>query len=154
MDIKAYLGLEPGNPKWWGWQKFLTKQGKFDWWKFIKQQMLWHPAESGIPVVLAIANRPPTEWWHWLLVAAAILFIRVVHEFVQFLTMPEPESIIGALCKKDRPAALSDISASGLLYRVNGRHLNAAERACDIFIGGGFCWLYIWAGYWLVQRLT
>lgn len=157
MDrLKAYatekLGLEPGKPKWLGLQKFLKKDGRFDWGKFIVQQFAWHPIESGVPVVLAIGCTPPTTWVGWLLVAAAILFIRIVHEFVQFSTMPGPEPIFEAVCETDRILAKNrQLHHSGI--RVNGRHLNALERAADIFVGGAACWLYVWGGYMLAARV-
>jgi hypothetical protein len=154
MDkLKAYLidklGLEPGNPKWSGWQKFLDEDGKFDWKKFCVQQLLWHPVEAGIPVVLVMANQPPTSWWGWLLVAAAILFIRIVHEFVQFSTMPGPEILDEAVCREDEEA-WGELGIETDV-RVNGRHVNALERAADIFVGGAFCWLYVWGGYMLAR---
>jgi hypothetical protein len=145
------LGLEPGNPKWSGWQKFLDEDGKFDWKKFCVQQLLWHPVEAGIPVVLVMANQPPTSWWGWLLVAAAILFIRIVHEFVQFSTMPKPEPLNEAICAADQPMMFECLEADEWDLRVNGRHVNALERAADIFVGGAFCWLYVWGGYMLAR---
>lgn len=139
-----YLGLEPGNPKWWGLQKFLTKKGKFDFKKFAGQQFGWHPFESFIPLA-GFACYP--RWWT---AALATFWIRVVHEMIQFKTMPKPKMIEKAICAEDKQALLRGTYPSTLKLRVNGRHLNLAERAADIFVGGAVGWALLWKVYVLV----
>lgn len=150
-DLKQWIiskfGLEPGNPKWSGWQKFLTEEGKFDWGKFAGQQLGWHPFESAVPLA-GFACYP--RWWT---AALATLWIRVVHEMIQFKTMPKPEPIHEAICAEDEDFLPSETHSFRHIrnLRVNGRHLNLAERAADIFVGGAVGWALLWKVYlWVV----
>jgi hypothetical protein len=82
MSLKDWIAEKfqlESDADWWGIDKLITKTGKIDWWKIIRQQLLLHPFYVAGTFVWLL-------WPEWWTVLVASVLYALEHEWTQFLS--------------------------------------------------------------------